>query len=157
RGRAPRVAWPLPLLLPRRNRAAALTPAAIGSPKDSMDAATLRDISDGIERLLAEVKQAVGPVAWPRLEQLLSSVVQLYGAGLAGVLELVDDEMRAKLSEDELIASLLVLHGLHPLGPEARIQRALEQMVPQAKLLGLEGGVARLAVANGGPGLSEAL
>ena len=122
-----------------------------------MDPATLRDLSDGIERLLTEVRAVAGPVAWPRVEQLLSSVVQLYGAGLARVLESVDDTMRAKLSEDELIASLLVLHGLHPLGPEARIRRALEQMVPQAKLVGLDEGVARLSVANAGPGLAEAL
>jgi len=73
-----------------------------------VDPATLHDISEGIERLLTEVRAVAGPVAWPRVEQLLSSVVQLYGAGLARVLESVDDTVRARLSEDELFESIPV-------------------------------------------------
>jgi hypothetical protein len=124
---------------------------------DSADPPDLRELSDGIERLLSELR-AAGPTLWPRIEDLVASLVQLYGAGLARVVSFVEsDVLRARLGEDELVASLLALHGLHPLGPEARIGRALEEKVPQARLVEWKDGVARLEVKGGGPGLANAL
>jgi Fe-S cluster biogenesis protein NfuA/nitrite reductase/ring-hydroxylating ferredoxin subunit len=54
-------------------------------------------------------------------------------------------------AEDELVSSLLLLHGLHPQDVETRVVRALEEVRPylqshggNVELLGVEGGVARL-------------
>ncbi len=93
----------------------------------------LRHASDLVERLLDEVRAMSSPLAWQRVELLVHTLVQLYGRGLAQVLAAVeacgalDDRLGARLAEDELVATLLALHGLHPLAPEARVRRALEQ------------------------------
>jgi hypothetical protein len=85
-----------------------------------------------IERLLAEAEAATGPVAWPRVEALLTALVDLYGRGLEqvlaharAVLGEASSSLDDCLEEDELVASLLVLHGLHPLPVEQRVGKAL--------------------------------
>ena len=59
-------------------------------------------------------------------------VTELYAAGLARVVELVGDapDVFAALVEDELVASLLLVHGLHPDSLVARVERALESVRP---------------------------
>ena len=59
--------------------------------------------------------------------------------------------MIAELAGDPLVESLLLLHGLHPLDVDARIQRALDQVRPYlgshaggVQYLGVTDGVARL-------------
>ena len=64
----------------------------------------------------------------------------------------LDDEVLAALAADELVAGLLVVHGLHPYGVEERVERALEAVRPylgshggDVELLGVsEEGVVRL-------------
>jgi hypothetical protein len=95
-----------------------------------------------IERLL-EASAAAGPIARERAEELVRLVVELYGAGLERVLELaydagaLDDDLLASLAGDELVSSLLLVHGLHPYGVEERVQRALDDVRPY---LGSHGG-----------------
>jgi hypothetical protein len=117
-------------------------------------------VSQAIERLLEEVRAMAGPLAWQKVDQLVHELVQLYGEGLARLMErlagtgALDDRLRAQLADDELLASLLALHGLHPLAPEARIARALAAAAPalgprvSVELVGLEAGEARLRVAG---------
>lgn len=84
-----------------------------------------------IERLLAELRDLVPLPAWQRVEDVLRAVVRLYGAGLGRALAHArasgadGEHFDARLCDDELLASLLVLHGLHPVGLEERVQRAL--------------------------------
>ena len=58
-------------------------------------------------------------------------VTELYGGGLARVVELVGAERarRAATSslDDELVASLLLVHGLHPDGLGSRVEAALDE------------------------------
>lgn len=73
--------------------------------------------------------------------ELLKSVMDLHGAGLARMVEALsaDDAGRAslaKLGEDPLICGLLVLYGVHPLGLEDRVKRALENIRLQLHKLG---------------------
>lgn len=90
----------------------------------------LRAESLEIERLLGEIQTLVTAPAWQRIEGTIARVVRLYGAGLARALaharaagaEASFDE---RIAGDDLLASLLVLHGLHPLSVEERVQRAL--------------------------------
>jgi Fe-S cluster biogenesis protein NfuA/nitrite reductase/ring-hydroxylating ferredoxin subunit len=106
-----------------------------------------------IERLL-EASAAAGPIAHERAEELVRLVVELYGAGLERVLELaydagaLDDDLLAGFAADELVSSLLLVHGLHPYGVEERVQRALDGVRPY---LGSHGGdVALLEVTDEG-------
>src|SRR5262249_46638658 len=107
------------------------------------------ETSDRLERLLGEVRATAGPLAWQRVEELLRVLMDLYGRGLSRLLDLTapDTELRQRLADDELVASLLALHGLHPLPPETRLRRALDEIAPQlgvVELVALEAGAARL-------------
>lgn len=101
---------------------------------------------DRIE-LLLEASAAAGPVARERAEELVRLVVELYGAGLERVLELshdagaLDDDLLAAMAADELVSSLLLVHGLHPYGVLERVERALDGVRPY---LGSHGGDVRL-------------
>lgn len=104
--------------------------------------------------LLLEASSAGGPVARERAEELVRLVVELYGAGLERVLELayergaLDDGLLEALAADELVSSLLLVHGLHPYGVEERVERALDEVRPY---LGSHGGDVRLlGVTDGG-------
>lgn len=110
---------------------------------------TLPDPASSGERieLLLEASAAAGPVARERAEELVRLVVELYGAGLERVLEIaydagaLDDDLLAALAGDELVSSLLLVHGLHPYGVRERVERALDDVRPY---LGSHGGDVRL-------------
>jgi Fe-S cluster biogenesis protein NfuA len=92
----------------------------------------LRVIGDRIERLLDELRAASDPVVLGQAEELLRMVTELYAAGLARVVELVGDTpgVLDALVADELVASLLLVHGLHPDSLDARVERALDSVRP---------------------------
>ena len=58
-------------------------------------------------------------------------------AASSAVLELVSDDDVERLVADDLVGSLLILHGLHPLDLEARVVAALDSVRPY---LGSHGG-----------------
>ncbi len=93
----------------------------------------LRTIGDRIERRLDELRAVADPRIYERAEELLRLVTELYGAGLARVVDLVGEASPAALSrlvDDELIASLLVVHGLHPDDLTSRVEGALAHVRP---------------------------
>jgi hypothetical protein len=100
--------------------------------KANQDAATAR--GEQIEALLVEIQAAVAPSAWPRVEALVTALVGLYGTGLERVLEHArevatsSEGLEARLVGDELVSSLLLVHGLHPIALEQRIQLALARL-----------------------------
>jgi Fe-S cluster biogenesis protein NfuA/nitrite reductase/ring-hydroxylating ferredoxin subunit len=102
----------------------------------------LRATGERIEALL-EAASAGGRVARERAEELVRLVVDLYGAGLERLLEIVhetgrlDDELLDRLAADELVAGLLAVHGLHPDDVGTRVARALDGVRPY---LGSHGG-----------------
>jgi Fe-S cluster biogenesis protein NfuA/nitrite reductase/ring-hydroxylating ferredoxin subunit len=102
----------------------------------------LRATGERIEALL-EAASSGGTVARERAEELVRLVVDLYGAGLERLLEIVydtgrlDDELLDRLAADDLVASLLTVHGLHPYGIETRVAKALDSVRPY---LGSHGG-----------------
>ena len=67
----------------------------------------------------------------PRSEDVVREVTNLYGAGLERLLGVLHetgaltDEVVEAVVADDLIAALLLVHGLHPYGVDARISRAL--------------------------------
>ena len=116
----------------------------------------LRGTGDRIEGLLQELGSVADPRIRANAEELVRLLMELYGSGLARIVEIVDttgsaNEIFDRLAADDLVASLLVLHGLHPLDVETRIVRALDRVRPylgshggDVKLLGVKEGVVHL-------------
>ena len=90
-------------------------------------------------------------------EELVSAIVQMYGAGLERILGRLlaggeaGQQIASGLTEDELVAMLLLIHDLHPVPLEERVQAALESVRPymeshggNVELLSLEGNIARI-------------
>lgn len=102
--------------------------------------------AERIDQLLSSF-DASGPLARERAEELVRLVSQLHGSGLERVLEITDEagslsgELLDRFADDELVSSLLLLHGLHPHDVETRIERALERVRPY---LSSHGGDVRL-------------
>jgi Fe-S cluster biogenesis protein NfuA/nitrite reductase/ring-hydroxylating ferredoxin subunit len=84
-------------------------------------------------------------------EELTGAVVQMYGAGLERIVELIDEDARGRLAADELVAGLLMIHDLYPVPLEERVVAALDTVRPymeshggNVELLGVVDGVAKL-------------
>jgi Fe-S cluster biogenesis protein NfuA len=114
-----------------------------------------------IEALLAALRSQAGPQAAATAEELVSCLVELYGAGLARITEIIGESesgLMARLVADPLVESLLLVHDLHPLEVSARVRRAVEEVLPQlgshagdVEYLGLdEAGVLRLRLEQRG-------
>ncbi|WP_434090413.1 NifU family protein [Nocardia beijingensis] len=126
---------------------------------DGRDDATLddsrwREAGDRIETLL-EASSAGGALARERAEQLVRELVGLYGAGLTRVIELLDDAAVERLARDDLVASLLLVHGLHPHDVTTRVANALDSVRPylgshggDVHLVDIADGVVRLELAG---------
>src|SRR5581483_11389949 len=91
------------------------------------------------------------PVDDPEL--LLGDMLDLHGEGLARILEALAaaPALRDGLVSDPVVASMLLVHGLHPVPLEERVGAALDRVRPylashggNVELLGLEDGVAHL-------------
>ena len=89
----------------------------------------LRAVGSRIEELLGQIR-AADPGTAEVAEEVVRLVVELYGAGLERTVELAGPEAMDRLVEDELVASLLVLHGLHPKDTHTRVVEALDQVRP---------------------------
>jgi Fe-S cluster biogenesis protein NfuA/nitrite reductase/ring-hydroxylating ferredoxin subunit len=109
-----------------------------------------------IETLLGEIEALHDPNARAKAAEMVQVLLELYGEGLARVMDVVaEGEERERifeaLAEDELVSHLLLLHGLHPLDVQTRVTQALEEVRPylrshggDVELLGIEGGVVRV-------------
>lgn len=112
----------------------------------------LRVVGDRIEELLDQLGRSLDPLVFEQVQDVVSLVTDLYGGGLARILELAadDDALRGRMAQDDLVASLLVLHDLHPLSLEDRVRRALESVRPY---LGSHGGDVELLGIDGDEGV----
>jgi NifU-like domain len=99
-----------------------------------------------------------GVVARERAEELVRLVADLYGAGLERLLEIVHDagaftdEVAEGLAGDELVSSLLLVHGLHPYDARTRIESALAGIRDVELLDVTQDGVARVRLHGSGHG-----
>ena len=118
---------------------------------EPQDETQWRAAGDRIQALL-DASVANGPVAAERAEQLVGEVADLYGAGLERVLRIAsatDPGLLDRLTADELVASLLLVHDLHPHDVERRVSDALDTVRPY---LGSHGGDVSLIEVAGDPG-----
>lgn len=110
-----------------------------------------------IQELVEQIDAGADNSTRELMQECLRSVLDLYGDGLARILQLVGnagadgEKIRAALVQDKLVSSLLLIHGLHPQSLETRLQDALGKIRPylqshggNVELLGLEDEVATL-------------
>jgi Fe-S cluster biogenesis protein NfuA/nitrite reductase/ring-hydroxylating ferredoxin subunit len=110
-----------------------------------------------VQELQARLESAGDPATRELAEEVVSAIVQMYGAGLeriiGALLEAGEEggQIAARMSEDPLVATLLLIHDLHPVPLEQRVQDALDSVRPymeshggNVELLSLERGVARI-------------
>jgi Fe-S cluster biogenesis protein NfuA len=112
------------------------------------DPTDVRAIGDRIGQLLDELRATADPRTRQRAEELLALVTDLYGAGLTRIVEVVGAEapdVVARLVDDDLVGSLFVVHGLHPLDLTARVGAALDSVRP---FLAAHGGDVELLAAD---------
>ena len=109
------------------------------SPEALDDETRWRSAGDRIQTLL-DASAGSGTVVRERTEQLAAELTDLYGAALERIVSITAEsapELVGQFAADDLVASLMLVHGLHPHGVERRIEDALDSVRPY---LGSHGG-----------------
>ncbi len=123
-----------------------------------------REVQERVRRIEALVHQCEAipePKLRHNVQELLQAVMELHGAGLDRLMTLVSERgpetagLIDELANDELVGSLLLLHGLHPVDLQTRVERALAGIESilrgygaHAEVLGMPGGAIRLRVSG---------
>lgn len=94
-----------------------------------------RHAGEEIERLLEDLKTVGDARVVDKAEQLVGTTVELYGATLKRILEVIFEAPEGErliegLAADELVSSMLILHDLHPYDLETRVEQALIKVRP---------------------------
>jgi Fe-S cluster biogenesis protein NfuA len=94
--------------------------------------------TDRVEKLAAKLDLAGDPEVRAAALELIQSVIELHGAALQRMidkcLESADGERILNSAlQDDLVASMFLLHSLHPDDMQTRIQRGLEGVRPYLK------------------------
>ena len=95
--------------------------------------------AERIETLIQEVAAFHDPHARATAEELVQALLNMYGEGLERLLELTAETEASGLAlidtfaNDELLSSLFLLHGLHPIDIETRVLEALDEVRPYLK------------------------
>ncbi len=90
-----------------------------------------------IEELIQAVDGVADEKARTQTRELVEALLEMQGAGLERMMEVIYDsgpEGQAiidRLGEDELVSSLLLVHGLHPVDLESRVRGAIEKVGPR--------------------------
>jgi Fe-S cluster biogenesis protein NfuA/nitrite reductase/ring-hydroxylating ferredoxin subunit len=110
-----------------------------------------RELIAGVEELLDALESLPDPEGRDVALEAVQAVLRLYGAGLERIVEQVGTDRATALATDELVAHLLLLHGLHPVSVEERVRAALDGVRPylgshggDVELLDVSEGVARV-------------
>jgi Fe-S cluster biogenesis protein NfuA len=82
-----------------------------------------------LERLIGELETLDGAAGVTAINAA-QTLVEVYGEGLARIVTRLDEPQVLALADDEMVAHLLLVHGLHPLDLRARIARALDEVRP---------------------------
>jgi Fe-S cluster biogenesis protein NfuA/nitrite reductase/ring-hydroxylating ferredoxin subunit len=108
-----------------------------------------------VEELLERLETLPDTGARETATEVVQGLLDLYEEGLKRIVDVLaecdDGTLAEALSDDELVAHLLLLHGLHPVPVQERVREALESVLPylqshggSVELLGVEDGIVRL-------------
>jgi Fe-S cluster biogenesis protein NfuA/nitrite reductase/ring-hydroxylating ferredoxin subunit len=130
-----------------------MAPPTLPGQDETSDDAQWRTAGERIQTLL-DASLSGGAAARERAEHLVREVTDLYGAVLERVIDVAlaaDPGLADRFVADDLVASLLLVHGLHPYDVERRVSDALDSVRPylgshggDVSLLGVDDGVVRL-------------
>jgi hypothetical protein len=128
------------------------------------DAAYLTDALQRLGELTAALDRVGNETARDAASELLRLVLDLHGLALARAMAIVAATENGQALTETLIAdpyarAALLLHGLHPQGPEERLRAAIAHAAPnwlergfRVDVLGVKGGIGRIRIFNGGGG-----
>jgi Fe-S cluster biogenesis protein NfuA/nitrite reductase/ring-hydroxylating ferredoxin subunit len=110
-----------------------------------------------VEGLIRKIENVPDAEARASALELVQSLMDFHGAGLDRLMEIVAEAGEAgyaifdNFARDDLVGSLLLLYGLHPVPLEMRVTQALDKVRPyldshggNVELLGITGDVVRL-------------
>ena len=122
---------------------------------------SFQQLSRRIEGLIAKIDTDADPDARADALNLAQSLMELHGAGLDRLMEIVagagpsGHDLMNDFAGDALVASMLLLYGLHPHDLQTRVMTALERTRPflhshggDVELLGVADGVVNLRLAG---------
>jgi Fe-S cluster biogenesis protein NfuA/nitrite reductase/ring-hydroxylating ferredoxin subunit len=117
------------------------------------------ELLDRVQDLTAKVDELPDPRARQLAQELVATVIAMYGDGLARIMDVIGESREAgatiidQLTQDGAVASLLLIHDLYPVSLQDRVIEALDTVRPymeshggNVELVSLEEGVARLAL-----------
>jgi Fe-S cluster biogenesis protein NfuA len=131
---------------------AAMAEQPVAAPERS----TFRIRTERVEKLAAKLDQANDPETRAAALELVQSVVELHGAALQRLIDKClevsgGERVLDQVLQDDLVASMFLLHSLHPDDIETRVLRGLESVRPylrshggDCELIGVREGVVRL-------------
>ncbi len=112
-----------------------------------------------IEMLIGQIEGSPDSVVRNCAVELIGTIMELHGLGIERMLETtwekgaVGQELIDDFAQDDMLHSLLLLHGLHPLDLETRVTQALDKVRPylgshggNVELLGINDGVVHLGL-----------
>ena len=106
-----------------------------------------------VEELVRKIESLPDETAKSSALELMQSLMEFHGAGLERMMEIVAESKAGgfatfdEFAADELVGSLLLLYGLHPLTLEERVRQGLAKVRPYLDSHG--GDVELLSTANG--------
>ncbi len=118
-----------------------------------------RELLERVEQLTAAIDAAADPFLRGTVDELVSTIIELYGEGLTRIVrelaEQGEEGLLLRLAGDGVIGSLMLIHDLYPVPLEARVEEALASVRPymeshggDVQLLRLSEGVAYLRLAG---------
>jgi Fe-S cluster biogenesis protein NfuA len=115
-----------------------LTRSIVGEPKD------FRQDIQRIGGLVEEIESIADPAIRAATKELVQSLMDLHGAALEKMLEIVAEAGETgmsiidRLGRDSLVSSVLILYGLHPEDLESRVVKAVDRVRHQLRKQGCE-------------------
>jgi Fe-S cluster biogenesis protein NfuA len=133
----------------------------------------VKDRIHKIEGLIAQIRSAGDPSIRDTALELVQILLDFHAAGLDRMMEITSEAGDAgwdiidRFGSDQVVANLLLLHGLHPLDLDTRVRDALDRVRPylhshggNVELIAITDGVVRLKLigsCNGCPSSSITL
>ena len=110
-----------------------------------------------IEALIQAIEQTADPAVRDDARSLVQTILELHGVGLIKIMDFANragnQQFVDALARDDLVGSLLLLHGIHPLDQATRIEQALQKVRPRlfvhggrVELLGVDKNVVHLCL-----------
>jgi Fe-S cluster biogenesis protein NfuA len=119
--------------------------------------------TERIEQLVQRVSSLADDEARATALELLQSVMDMHGAVISRIVEVLADSGEAgltwlaKLGSDPLVCGLMVLYGVHPVTLEDRVTHAIERLHPRLRkqggsveLIGVADAVVRVKIQSSG-------